>query len=135
MKSLLVFMLLWIGDNTNYNTDLIHPKVIFVSEQVLGEMYGGRTTSATSLKAFYNTKTDVIYLKDEWDIHSPWDKGVLFHELLHYVQDQNNIKVDCVQQYEKEAYPLQKKYLLQVHGLVWNYDQLWYKVVSTCPTN
>ena len=27
-----------------------------------------------------------------------------------------------------------RKYLLEVHGLSWDYDPMWYKVISTCPS-
>ena len=135
MKSVIVFMLLWIGENTNYNVDLAHPTIILLSEKQLEETYGGTTTGGGALKGFYSVKKDIIYLKDDFDIHDPWKKSVLFHELFHYVQDQNGFKGACVQEWEKESYPLQRKYMLQVHGLKFKYDELWYKMVSTCPIN
>ena len=135
MKSVIVFMLLWIGENTNYNVDLAHPTIIFLSEKQLEETYGGETTGGGALKGFYSVKKDIIYLKDDFDIHDPWKKSVLFHELFHYVQDQNGFKGACVQEWEKESYPLQRKYMLQVHGLKFKYGELWYKMVSTCPIN
>ncbi len=135
MKSVIAFMLLWIGANTDYNVDLMHPKIVFLSEQKLEETYGSTTTGGGALKGFYSVKKDTIYLKDDFNIHDPWKKSVLFHELYHYVQDQNGFKGECVQEWERDVYPLQKKYMLEVHGLNWEYDELWYKLVSTCPTN
>ena len=98
MKSVIVFMLLWIGENTNYNVDLAHPTIIFLSEKQLEETYGGTTTGGGALKGFYSVKKDIIYLKDDFDIHDPWKKSVLFHELFHYVQDQNGFKEACVKE-------------------------------------
>ena len=103
-----------------------------MSEKQLEETYGGETTGGGALKGFYSVKKDIIYLKDDFDIHDPWKKSVLFHELFHYVQDQNGFKGACVQEWEKESYPLQRKYMLEVHGLKFKYDELWYKMVSTC---
>ena len=77
-------------------------------------------------------KKNEINLRDTWNIHDPFDKSVLLHELIHYVQDLNEVKFDCVQQMEAEAWPLQKKYLLQYHGVDWEYDTLWFFFVSTC---
>ena len=116
MKSVIAFMLLWIGANTDYDVNLPHPQIVMLPQAQLEEVYGGST-------------------RDDFNIHDPWKKSVLFHELFHYVQDQNDFKGQCVQEWEREVYPLQKKYLLEVHGLDWNYDELWYKLVSTCPTN
>jgi len=33
---------------------------------------------------------------------------------------------------EKDAWPLQKKYLKEVHNYIWDYDILWYMVISDC---
>jgi hypothetical protein len=33
---------------------------------------------------------------------------------------------------EKDAWPLQKKYLKEVHNYIWNYNILWYLVISDC---
>ena len=135
MKSVIAFMLLWIGANTDYNVDLPHPEVVMLTQTQLEQKYGHNTgPGGGKIKGFYSTKHDTIYITDNFDIHDPWKKSVLFHELFHYVQDQNVFVGSCVQEWEKEVYPLQKKYLLEVHGLSWDYDPMWYKVISTCPS-
>ena len=134
MKSVIAFMLLWIGANTDYNVDLPHPEIVMLTQTQLEQKYGHNTgPGGGKIKGFYSTKHDTIYITDNFDIHDPWKKSVLFHELFHYVQDQNGFVGSCVQEWEKEVYPLQKKYLLEVHGLSWDYDPMWYKVISTCP--
>ena len=136
MKSVIAFMLLWIGANTDYNVDLPHPEVVMLTQTQLEQKYGHNTgPGGGKIKGFYSTKHDTIYITDNFDIHDPWKKSVLFHELFHYVQDQNGFKGACVQEWERDVYPLQKKYLLEVHGLNWEYDELWYKLISTCPVN
>ena len=132
MKSVITAMLLWIGANTNYNVDLPDPKIVYMSQVELEQTYSASDKIFGDLKAFYDTDTNTIYLNEKFNIHDAWDKGILFHELIHYVQDQNNAKVRCFKEYEQEAYPLQKKYLLEMHGLNWNYDELWYKLISNC---
>ncbi len=136
MKSVIAFMLLWIGANTDYNVQLPAPKIIMLPHAELVEAFGNKSTNGGgTLKAFYKPSSDTIYLEDDFNIHDPWKKAILFHELFHYVQDQNGFRPKCVQEWERDVYPLQKKYLLEVHGLDWEYDELWYKLISTCPTN
>ena len=44
----------------------------------------------------------------------------------------NNVRFECVAEMEKEAWPLQQKYLKEVHEFDWQYDKLWYMTVSSC---
>lgn len=133
MKSVIAAMLLWIGANTNYNVNLSHPDIQFLPQQQLEMIYShGRGMNGSELHAFYDTKEDVIYLPDTFNIHSAWHKGVLLHELLHYVQDQNDAKFPCNAKMEAEAWPLQKQYLLEMHGVTWDYDVMWFKMISEC---
>ena len=44
----------------------------------------------------------------------------------------NNVKFVCVAEMEKEVWPLQQKYLKEVHEFDWDYDKLWYKTISSC---
>ena len=133
MKSVITAMLLFIGANTNYNVDLPHPVVKQLPQSELERIYShGKGMNGSELHAFYDTKADVIYLPDTFNIHDAWHKGVLIHELLHYVQDQNDAKFECNAQMESEAWPLQRKYLLERHGVNWEYDELWFRMVSSC---
>lgn len=95
----------------------------------------GRGMGGAQLHAFYDTKNDVVYLKDSFDLNDPWQQGILLHELLHYVQDQNNKKFACSAEMEGEAWPLQKKYLKERHNITWDYDSLWFKMISSCSPN
>lgn len=133
MKSVLAAMLLFIGANTSYDVDLKHPEILYLSQAELEHIYTkGKGMKGSTLHGFYDLKNDRIYLPDTFDIHDPWHKGVLIHELLHYVQDQNNARFDCNAEMEAEAWPLQKKYLLTVHGVVWEYDEMWFRFISSC---
>ena len=133
MKSIIAAMLLFIGANTNYNVKLEHPVINFLPQDELERVYSqGRGMKGSELHAFYDTQKDTIYLPDTFNMHDAWHKGILIHELLHYVQDQNNAKFACKAAMEAEAWPLQKKYLWEMHGLDWQYDELWYRLISTC---
>ena len=139
MKELIASLLLWIGAETNYNVDLVHPEIKMMTQLELEhKFYGHDKTPSGTLYAFYDPEHDVIYLNVEFDRFNAFDKGVLLHELLHYVQDKNEIvgkKFQCMRETELEVYPLQKKYLLEVHGVVFDYDELYVKLQSTCNPN
>jgi hypothetical protein len=132
MKSLIAALLLWIGANTNYNVDLPHPVIKTVTQQELEMIYSKGAGTDNHLHGFYDTKADIIYLPDTWKQYDPWSQGVLLHELVHYVQDQNQAKFQCNNAMELESWPLQKKFLWEYHGYEWNYDEFWYFMISTC---
>jgi hypothetical protein len=132
MKSLIAAMLLWIGANTGYDVDLPHPVIKIVTQQELERIYSKGAGTENHLHGFYDRKEDIIYLPDTWKQYDPWSQGVLLHELVHYVQDQNQAKFQCTNEMEKESWPLQKQYLLEYHGYVWDYDELWFAVISNC---
>jgi len=134
MKSVIAAMLLWIGANTNYNVDIPHPQVLLLPQSELEHKYSTRSIYG-ELHGFYSERDNTIYLPESFNIYDAWKKGVLFHELVHYVQDMNDVQVKCTAEYEKEAYPLQKQYLWEVHGLNWKYDELWHKLISNCQYN
>jgi len=125
-------MLLWIGANTGYDVDLPHPLIKTVTQQELERIYSNGAGTENHLHGFYDRKEDIIYLPDTWKQYDAWSQGVLLHELIHYVQDQNQAKFQCTNEMEKEAWPLQKQYLLEYHGYVWDYDELWFAVISNC---
>ena len=137
MKAIIAAMLLWIGANTGYNVDLPQPTIIQLDQDALEYAYtrGRGMSKSVELHGFYDSPTDTIYLPKTFDIHNAWHKGILLHELVHYVQDMNKVKTQCNAELEKDAWPLQQKYLLEMHGVEWNYDVMWFKMISNCQTN
>jgi hypothetical protein len=135
MKSVIAALLLWIGANTSYDVDLQHPVIKILPQHQLEQVYskGKGVPKGSTLHAFYDIKENIIYLPDSFDLYDPWHKAVLLHELIHYVQDQNQADFECNAQMETESWPLQKKYLLEMHGVEWEYDLLWHHIVSNCP--
>ena len=133
MKEILIGLLLWIGSNSHYNTNIPAPTVIFMNEQEMNKVYYKGQEPVGELHGFYNLEQDVIILKDTWDRRNPWDLSILLHELVHYVQDMNDIQFQCNMEMEKMSWPLQQKYLIEVHNFEWDYDGLWHMMVSNCP--
>ena len=94
--------------------------------------YKGTNKMPNTLHGLYDKESDTIILSDQWDRRKSWDMAILLHEMVHYLQDQNNMKFRCTAEMEKDAWPIQQKYLKEKHDYVWDYDGLWYAVVSTC---
>ena len=133
MKELLVTLMLWIGANTNYNVNVPLPEIIRMDKAPLEYQYfQGDIPRDSDIHGFYNLKDKKIYIRGEYPLEHPWSQGLILHEVIHYLQDMNNIKFECVAEMEKEVWPLQKKYLKEVHNFDWDYDELWYKTVSSC---
>ena len=133
MKEILTALMIWISANTFYNTDHPLPNVIFLKQAEMNALYyKDNEHEPNDLHGMYNKEENVIILPDTWDIRNPWDQGVLLHEMVHYYQDVNEMKFDCSQEMEQDAWPIQQFYLKKVHNYDWDYDQLWYMMISTC---
>ena len=133
MKELLIALMLWIGANTNYNVNVPLPEIIRMDKAPLEYQYfQGDIPRDSDIHGFYNLKDKKIYIRGEYPLEHPWSQGLILHEVIHYLQDKNNIKFECVAEMEKDVWPLQKKYLKEVHNFDWDYDELWYKTVSSC---
>ena len=133
MKEILVALLLWIGSNSDYNTDVPFPTILFMEQEKMEQMFYQGIKKHGELHGFYHTEKNFIVLPDTWDRRKPWDLSVLLHELIHYVQDTNNIEFKCNMEMERLSWPLQQKYLIEVHNFKWDYDGLWHMMVSNCP--
>tara|TARA_Y100000748_G_C15325762_1_gene421966 strand:- start:305 stop:730 length:426 start_codon:yes stop_codon:yes gene_type:complete len=133
MKEIITALLIWIGANTTYNVDVPLPNVYFMDQTQMNHLYYKHHEPIGELHGFYNLEKDFIVLRDTWDRRDAWHLSVLLHELIHYVQDMNNIQYECNMEMEKDSWPLQKKYLLEVHNYRWEYDGLWHMMVSNCP--
>ena len=91
--------------------------------------------------ALYDHVDKVVILNEDFDITTVHDKSVLFHELVHHLQYENDIDstVNCQGELEKEAYTLQDKWLHEKYGLnVWDtiqINQLFFVLITSCMTD
>ena len=134
MKEILIALMIWIGANTDYKTDVPLPVVEFKTQVEMEGLYYGERKREGDLYGFYNLKKNIIILPDTWDGTRPFDLGLLVHEMIHYLQDVNEIQFQCVAEMEADAWPLQKQYLENVHDFHWEYNGLWHLMISQCPT-
>lgn len=133
MKEILTALMIWLGANTPLDTNHDVPEVLFLTQSQMESLfYKGENKMPNTLHGLYDKDSDTIILPDTWDRRKPWDLGVLLHEMVHYLQDQNNQKFNCVAEMERDSWPIQQKYLLEEHNYEWEYDGLWYAVISTC---
>ncbi len=126
--------MIWLGANTPFDTNHDIPNVLFLTQSQMEELYyvEDQEKFPNQLHGLYNRENNTIVLPDTWDRRKPWDLGVLIHEMVHYLQDVNQLEFECTAQMEKEAWPIQKQYLKEQHNYDWDYDQLWFLVVSNC---
>tara|TARA_A100000164_G_C21707603_1_gene676580 strand:+ start:53 stop:475 length:423 start_codon:yes stop_codon:yes gene_type:complete len=134
MKEILTALMIWLGANTSFNTNHDIPNVLFLTQSQMETLYypEGEKKTPNQLHGLYDRESDTIILPETWDRRDPWDMAVLLHEMVHYLQDMNNLKFNCTAEMEKDAWPIQQKYLKDKHDYVWEYDGLWYMVISTC---
>ena len=133
MKEILTALMIWLGANTPFSTNFDVPKVVFLPQNQLEQMfYGDNKYEPDQLHGMYNKEIDTIFLPDDWDRREAWDMGVLVHEMVHYLQDMNEMKFACSREMEKKAWPIQQYYLKKEHDYDWDYDKLWFIVISSC---
>tara|TARA_Y100000389_G_scaffold141626_1_gene139548 strand:- start:85 stop:501 length:417 start_codon:yes stop_codon:yes gene_type:complete len=132
MKEIITALLIWLGANSDFNVNMDIPVVLFLPQDQMEQRYFGDTENHGELHGFYDIEKNIIILPNTWDRRDPWDLSVLLHEMIHYVQDQNETEFNCTAEMEKDSWPLQQKYLLEIHNFKWDYDKLWYLMVSSC---
>ena len=133
MNEILTALMIWLGTNTPLSVNHELPNVMFLPQEKMEQMfYGDNEYEPEQLHGMYNKETDTIILAEDWNRNDPWDLGVLVHEMVHYLQDQNEMKYACTQEMEKLAWPIQQFYLKKVWNYDWDYDGLWFLVISSC---
>jgi hypothetical protein len=133
MKEILTALMIWLGANTPFSTNFDVPKVVFLPQNQLEQMfYGDNKYEPDQLHGMYNKEIDTIFLPDDWDRREAWDMGVLVHEMVHYLQDMNNMDFACSREMERMAWPIQQFYLKHQWDYTWEYDKLWFLVISSC---
>ena len=156
MKEIILAMMLWIHNATGYTIPEI-PEIKFLSTMDLRSYaYGcdqvpipnGNDDICAARKdwdldtksnpiALYDHIDKIVILNKNFDIKTIRDKSVLFHELVHHLQYENDIDstVKCQGELEKEAYTLQDEWLQETYGVnVWDTIQTVSYTHLTLPT-
>jgi hypothetical protein len=110
----------WINDHSSFKYDIdTLPDIKKVSSRKIAEVaFGGTLPKAVNpdnLQIFglYNFNEKAVYLLDTIDLKTDEGKGILLHELVHYLQYQTGMddKAECKNELESLAYVLEAKFL------------------------
>ncbi len=109
----------WINSHSSFTYDINKlPAIKKVPAQKIAEIaFGGELPAAInpeSLKIFglYNFNEKAVYLLDSIDLETNEGKGILLHELVHYLQYQTGVSnnAKCKNELESLAYVLEAKF-------------------------
>jgi hypothetical protein len=103
----------WIVDQTGWPTADV-PPVKTTSPEELGKMLLGRSSGLEEIirpAALYSKNEHLIYLATTWKNDDVLDQSILVHELVHHLQVENHIQLECWGRYEAQAYELQIRWL------------------------
>ncbi len=124
MHELVASLLLWIGANSTLAVSPAPgPAVELVPGPVLarilfdGDVPPAFATGELRVEGAYIHEERAVYLAHDVDLATTAGRGVLLHELVHYVQlaGGTDTQVRCQAELEADAYRLQARYLAQ-HG-------------------
>ena len=106
-------LIAWIVGRTGWaNQD--PPSIRFVTPSQLLKIYhvgDEDVLNDVGLKALYLIGTHTVYLPENWNQNDLLDRSVLLHELVHHLQQLNNVKAACLAAREPQAYDLQIEWL------------------------
>jgi hypothetical protein len=132
----------WINSHSSFTYDIDKiPDIKKSSAKEIAEVaFGGELPKAVnpeSLQIFglYNFNDGAVYLLDSIDLDTNEGKGILLHELVHYLQYQTGMDEDakCKNELESLAYVLEAKFL-ESHDHKHNISASHIDKVSQCRT-
>ena len=130
----------WINQHSSFDHDVsMMPEIKKVSAKKIAEVaFGGTLPQAVDplklqIYGLYNFNEGAVYILDSLDMKSEQGKGILLHELVHYLQYQYNQdeNVQCKNELESLAYILEARFL-QSHGHNHNITDAHIDRVSQC---
>jgi hypothetical protein len=110
----------WINSHSSFDHDVDNmPDVVKVSALQMAEVaFGGELPQAVDpeklrIYGLYNFNEGAVYVLDSLDLESEKGKGILLHELVHFLQYQydKDEDVKCKNELESLAYVLEAKFL------------------------
>jgi Protein of unknown function (DUF3579) len=132
----------WINSHSSFTYDIDNiPDIKKVSAKGIAEIaFGGELPAAVNpdnLQIFglYNFNDGTVYLLDSIDLETDEGKGILLHELVHYLQYQTGMddEAKCQNELESLAYVLEAKFL-ESHDHDHNISASHIDKVSQCRT-
>jgi hypothetical protein len=140
-EDLVAGLLGWINHHSSFEYDVeTLPEIKKVSARQIAEVaFGGKLPKAVNPKnlqifGLYNFNEKAVYLLDTIDLETDEGKGILLHELVHYLQYQTgqDDNVKCKNELESLAYVLEAKFLESHEHHDHNISQSHIDKVSEC---
>lgn len=102
----------WIVDQTGWPAADV-PPIKTTSLDDLAKMLFGSSSGLAGIRpaALYSKNEHMIYLATTWKKDDVLDQSILVHELVHHLQMENHIQLECWGLYEAQAYDLQIRWL------------------------
>lgn len=102
----------WIVDQTGWPIADV-PPIKTVSSNELTKMLLGPSSELEPVQpgALYSKNEHLIFLASTWKKDDTLDQSILIHELVHHLQMENHIQLECWGRYEAQAYELQIRWL------------------------
>ncbi|MBT7951065.1 MAG: hypothetical protein HN764_05530 [Gammaproteobacteria bacterium] len=139
-EQMLEGLLGWINEHTSFEFKAEQlPKLEIVNQQQIAEIAFGKSlpsnidASSLNILGLYNMNVGTVYLLDSVDLDTETGRGVLLHELVHYLQyeEQFDKQADCKNELEALAYMLEAKYLTD-HDINPGFTQQHIDKLSEC---
>ena len=85
------------------------PSICSVSHRQLLKIYDsdGSAPNDLQIHALYSIRNHNVYLVENWNPTDLHDRAALLHELVHHLQQLNNVKAPCLAANEPQAYHLE----------------------------
>jgi hypothetical protein len=128
MHALLTALVTWLAINFNLPATYEHPDIAFVAPENMSTVRNqraadragapGHSASTThqqqtgaEVEAFYDDRTQTIYLPAGWTGRNPAQLSLLVHEMVHHLQNVAGLRHECTEAREKTAYLAQDRWL------------------------
>jgi hypothetical protein len=137
---LIAGLLEWINEHTAFEHKIAElPKLSFGNSQHIaviafgGDLPADVDASNLNILGLYNFNEKTIYLLDSVDLKTDVGRGVLLHELVHYLQyeEQMDKNVECKNELEALAYTIEAQYLHE-HNQDPTFSKKLIKDISEC---
>ena len=106
MDALVAALIAWIVAKTGL-TAPDPPRIVQIPIERMVEMTG----STARPQALYVRRDRTIYRRNDWTPDTLLNKAALLHELVHHLQETNNVQTPCERAEEADAYHLELDWL------------------------
>jgi hypothetical protein len=126
----MIALLVWIGQNSSFEipnpAEYPLPVITFISQEAIHFMVTKKELeedTVFSVRAVYISEKNAIYFSNNIELNTLSFEALFIHELVHHIQNVNDVSYPCRGYLEKAAYNLEIEYLTQ-NGIKDPYDSM-----------